>query len=191
MVRACLGLSTRQLAHYLGVSMGFVTHLEAGRKPLPGALLPRLLLLARLLPPPLGTGLPLPELPPPHDPLLPLPAPERLAPPLPDAPAPPEPETLRRRLRDQRLRLLTLSQHLAAEQARMAGLARRHHGLALLRAALPPPEAAEAAHYARWLARLSDDLTRDDPTPAVRAAALHLLAARVAGLRAEVAALAV
>ncbi len=39
------------LARYLGVSVGFVSHLEAGRKQLP---------LRRLLPPPLGQGPPAP-----------------------------------------------------------------------------------------------------------------------------------
>ncbi|WP_170170374.1 helix-turn-helix domain-containing protein [Hymenobacter perfusus] len=185
-VRAHLGVSLPQLARYLGVSASFVSHLEAGRKPLPAALLPRLLRLLSALPPPLGQGPPAVPLPPPYNPLLPLPAPEQLAPPLPEAPAP---EPLRRRLRDQRLRLLTLGTELAAAQTRAAALHHRRLGLARLHTLPPPPEAAEAAHLARWLQALAEDLRRDDPDPAARAAALHLLAARVAGLRAEVAAL--
>lgn len=190
LVRDHCGVSLPQLARYLGVSTGFVSHLEAGRKPLPATLLPRLLRLLPALPPPLGAGPPAPPPgPPPYDPLHPLPAPEWLAPPLPDAPAAPAPEPLRRRLRDQRLLLLTLGQRLAAAQLHAAALHHRRLGLARLLALPPPPEAAEAAHLARWCGRLTEDLTRDDPDPAARAAALHLLAARVAGLRAEVAAL--
>jgi len=189
-VRAHFGISLPQLARYLGVSTGFVSHLEAGRKPLPAALLPRLLWLLPALPPPLGQGPPAaPPLPLPYNPLRPLPAPELLAPPLPDAAAAPEPEMLRRRQRDQRLLLLTLGQRLASAQARAAVLHHRRLGLVRLHTLPPPPEAAEAAHLTRWLGGLAEDLQRDDPHPAARAAALHLLAARVAGLRAEVAAL--
>lgn len=191
-VRAHLGVSLPQLARYLGVTASFVSHLEAGRKPLPAALLLRLVQLLPALPPPLGQGPPAPPpLPAPFDPLHPLPAPEQLAPPLPYAPAAPAPDPLRRRLRDQRLRLLTLGTELAAAQTRAAALHHRRLGLGLLRTLPPPPEAAEAAHLARWLQTLADDLLRDDPDPAARAAALLLLAARVAGLRAEVAALGV
>ncbi|TGE19256.1 hypothetical protein [Hymenobacter elongatus] len=113
-VRAHLGISTRQLARYLGLSMGFVTHVEAGRKGLPPALGPRLLWLARLLPPPLGQGPPA-------------------------LPPPPAPEPLRRRLRDVRLCLLVVGRELARQQALAAALAHRRAGRARLQAAPPRP----------------------------------------------------
>ncbi|MCB2409369.1 hypothetical protein [Hymenobacter lucidus] len=188
-VRAHLGISVRQLARYLGVSMGFVTHVEAGRKGLPPTRVPRLLHLVLLLPPPLGQGPPTPPPPPaPYDPLRPLPAPDPALPPAP--PAPPAPEPLRRRLRDVRLRLLLVGRELVRQQRLAAALAHRHAGLRQLQAAAPPPEAAEAAHYARWLHELASDLARDEPDPAATAAAYLLLTARVAGLRAEAALLA-
>ncbi|MCR5887796.1 hypothetical protein LRS06_08395 [Hymenobacter sp. J193] len=188
-VRAHFGFSTRQLARYMNVSIGFVSHLEAGRKGLPPALAPRLLLLSHLLPPPLGQGpteAPEPLL---YDPYRPLPLPEVLGSEQPEAPVP-APELLGRRLRDCQLRLLTYGQQLARVQASANALARRRRGIAQLQAAAPPTEPMEAAHYARWLGELATDLAQADPDPAGAAAARHLLAARVAGLRAEVAALA-
>ncbi|UOQ54470.1 helix-turn-helix domain-containing protein [Hymenobacter cellulosivorans] len=180
-VRAHLGISIRQLARYLGVSMGFVTHIEAGRKGVPPALLPRLLRLAQLLPAPWGQGPPAPPPPPaPYDPLLPLPAPTSAQ----------VPEPLRQRLRDVRLRLLVVGRELARQQVLAAALAHRHAGLQLLHTAAAPPEPAEADHFAHWLHELALDLARDEPNPAATATTRHLLAARVAGLRAEAAALA-
>ena len=99
------------------------------------------------------------------------------------------PEAVRRRLRDARLQLLVLGQRLAAQQARAAIRAHRQHGLAQLQAAPAPSGAPEAAHYACWLADLAADLARDTPDPATTASTRRLLAARLAGLRAEVAAL--
>ncbi|RIY12837.1 hypothetical protein D0T11_03695 [Hymenobacter rubripertinctus] len=186
-VRAGLGLSGRQLGRYLGVSVGFVAQVEAGHKPLPLALVPRLLHLLPALPPPLGQGPVPPPAPVPYNVLLPLPAPEPLVPP---PPTPPDAGVLAARGRSVRLRLLRQGTALAAAQARAAALHQRRLALAHLLALPPPPEAAEAAHLARWLRGLTTDLTRDDPAPAARAAALRLLAARVAGLRAELAALA-
>ncbi|GAA4378384.1 helix-turn-helix transcriptional regulator [Hymenobacter koreensis] len=185
-VRLHLGLSMRQLARYLGVTAGFVNHLETGRRGLPPALAPRLLHLAQLLPPPLGPGPTTPPEPPVYAPLAPLPAPDAQLP-----PAPPDaaPEPLRRRRRDCQLRLLVQGQRLAQLQARAAVLAHRRWGLALLQITPAPPEPPEAARYARWLGELATDLARDEPDPAAAAATRHLLAARVAGLRAEVAAL--
>ncbi|MDB5270639.1 MAG: DNA-binding transcriptional regulator, XRE-family domain, partial [Hymenobacter sp.] len=57
-VRAHFGLSQQELARYLGVSAGFITHLEAGRKATPAAQALRLTRLARLLPPSEGHGPP-------------------------------------------------------------------------------------------------------------------------------------
>ena len=68
-------------------------------------------------------------------------------------------------------------------------MAHRRWGLAQLQAASAPLEPAEATRSARWLSELTTDLARDEPDPAATAAARRLLAARVAGLRAEVAAL--
>ncbi|MFD2787546.1 helix-turn-helix domain-containing protein [Hymenobacter rubripertinctus] len=189
-IRAYFGLSQRQLARYLRVSYGFVTHLEAGRKELPLALVTRLLYLLQQLPPLLGQGVPAPAAPGFYDPLAPLPPPEPgLAGAEQPGPVPPDPDPLRRRLRDTRLRLLVQGQQLALFQRRAAALAHRHQALARLQAAAPPPDPTEAAHYAHWLAGLAADLTCDEPNPAATAAARLLLVARIAGLRAEVATL--
>ncbi|UOQ72156.1 hypothetical protein [Hymenobacter cellulosilyticus] len=187
-IRAHLVLSTRQLARYLGVSTGFVSHVEAGRRGLPPALAPRLLRLSALLPPPLGQGPPALPTPDSFDPQAPLPPPDAQLPTLP-VPAPAS-KQLQRRLHDCRLLLLTHGQELARLQARATLLARRRYGLAQLQTVTAFPEPAEAVHYARWLAELVADLALTEPHPANAAASFHVLAARVAGLRAEVAALA-
>ena len=186
-VRQHLALSVRQLGRYLGVSAAFVAQLESGHRGLPPTLAPRLIQLSRLLPPPLGQGPPAPPAAALYDPLAPLPPPEQLS--GEEATPAAAPKPLRRRLRDTRLLLLVLGQRLAAQQARAAALAHRQRGLAQLRAAPAPPAAPEAAHYARWLAGLATDLARDTPDPATTAATRRLLAARLTGLRAEVAAL--
>ncbi|GAA4033926.1 hypothetical protein GCM10022409_17820 [Hymenobacter glaciei] len=186
-VRARFGLSVRQLARYLGVSAGFVSHLETGRKQAPEALALRLLPLARLLPPPLGSG--------PPDDAPPAPGPD--ADPLTQALALATPETatgawpapVRRRVGACRLQALAVAQRLAGLQARTEALAHRRRGLARLAAAPVPPDPAEAARYARWLSELAEDLALAEPNPAAAATARQLLAARLAGLRAEVAAL--
>ena len=184
-VRAYFGVSQRQLARYLRVSGGFVTHLEAGRKELPLALVPRLLFLSQPLPP-LEQAPPHP--PARYDPLAPLPPPEPgLAGTEQPGSVSPAPDPIRHRLRDMRLRLLVHGQQLAVQQQRAATLAHRHRGLAQLQAAPPPPDPTEAAHYAHWLAGLVTDLAHAEPNPAAAAAARLLLVARVAGLRAEVA----
>jgi transcriptional regulator with XRE-family HTH domain len=184
-VRAHFGLTLQQLARYLGVSVGFVAHLEAGRRPLPAALADRLIHLGRLLPPPLGQGPPAPP---------DAPAPDlfgTLAPPAaPASPEPLDPEPLRRRLRDCRLKVLVLGQQLDGLHARAAALARRRRGLAQLMAATPPAAPAEAAHYAHWLAELAEDLALADPRPAATATQRLLLAVRVGALQAEAEALA-
>ena len=70
-VRVHFGLSQQQLADWLGLGVGFVGTIEKGRRPLPAALTGRLLVLARLLPPPLGSGPPAPAPLLPHPPALP------------------------------------------------------------------------------------------------------------------------
>lgn len=184
-VREYFGLTVRQLARYLGVSSGFVSHLEAGRRGLPPALAPRLLRLTSLLPPPLGQGPSAAEAPPaPFDPLAALPAPD----PLVRLPAEPvSVEQLRRPWRRYQLQLLEQGQRLALFQRQTAALAHRRRGVALLRAAPAPTHPAEAAHYACWLEELTADLALADPDPGARAATGRLLAARVAGLRATLA----
>lgn len=189
-VRAHLGLSTRQMARYLQVSKGFVSHVETGRRGLSATQMLRLLGLIKLLPPPLGQGAPAVPEPAVYYPLAPLPVPDALLVAWPESAPAPSTEALRRRLRDCRLLLLTHGQELARLQRHAARLARRRWGLARLQAMPPFPDPAEAAHFARWLADLADDLALDEPSPAT-AAAYRVLAARVAGLRAEVAALAV
>lgn len=170
-VRAHFGLSQQQLARYLGVSTGFVTHLEAGRKPLPLALLARLTRLALLLPPPEGHG---PPLPPPASATPTNPAALPTGPATPLAAAP-----LHKRVRACRLRAAVLGQQLARLHARAAAHFRRAQGLAQLQAALGP-DAAEA----RWLRELAEDVAAAAPGPAA-ASAQVLLAVRVAALTAE------
>ncbi|UOQ54472.1 helix-turn-helix domain-containing protein [Hymenobacter cellulosivorans] len=193
-VRHHFGFSVRQLASYLGVSAGFITHMETGRKGMPASLLPRLTVLSRLLPPPLGQGPPAAPEPPEsaiYDTLAPLPAPDPL---LQDTELPgattPAAEPLRQHLRDVRQKLLQYGQRLAQQQSRAVLLARRRRGVAQLQTAPFPTEPAETARYARWLGELATDLARDEPDPTQAAADRLLLAARVAALRAEVALLA-
>ncbi|UOQ73709.1 helix-turn-helix domain-containing protein [Hymenobacter cellulosilyticus] len=187
-VRAHFGLTVRQLARYLGVSSGFVSHLEAGRRGLSPALAPRLLVLTPLLPPPLGRARhPLLRPPPPSIHWRPCPPRRCRA----AAPGPATTEHLRRYWRRYwrryQLQLLSQGQQLALFQRQAAALEHRRAGLVLLRAATPPTDPAEAAHYARWLDELAADLTVADPDPAATAATGRLLAARVAGLRATLA----
>ncbi|MCC2546136.1 helix-turn-helix domain-containing protein [Hymenobacter sp. BT175] len=177
-VRAHFGLSIQQLARYLGVSRGFVAHIEAGRRGLPAALAPRLLHLSCGLPPPLGQGppasVPLPASPDP------LPAPEAL-PAEATAPAP-----LRARLLTCRLRLLEAGRRLAEAERIAADREHRRRGLHQLQALPPPPAPAEAARYARWLTELDEDLAHNEPDPTARAVAHCLLKGRIAGLHAEI-----
>ncbi|RIY08274.1 XRE family transcriptional regulator [Hymenobacter rubripertinctus] len=181
-------MTGRQLARYLGVTPGFVHHLETGRRSLSARLAPRLVALSRLLPPPLGQGPPVAPEPDFYDPLAPLPLPEQLL----GSTAPTAavaPDALHQRVRDTRLLLLVLGQRLARQQQQAAAMARRRRGLTQLRASAAPADAAEAAHYTKWLAGLTLDLELDEPEPAATTTTRWLLAARVAGLRAEVAAL--
>ena len=181
-VRAHFGLSQQQLARYLGVSVGFVSHLEAGRKPQPLAVALRLLVLARLLPPPLGSGPPIATAPAPGI------GPLDLALGLVPAETTSWPALVRRRVRRCCQQALVVAQRLATLQARAAAFAHRRRGLAQLGAA--PSAPSEATRYAHGLRELAQDLALADPDPAAAATAQQLLAARLAGLRTEVAALA-
>uniref|UniRef100_UPI00190F9A77 helix-turn-helix domain-containing protein n=1 Tax=Hymenobacter sp. IS2118 TaxID=1505605 RepID=UPI00190F9A77 len=125
LVRTALGLSQAQLARFLGVAAPVLAHYEAGRRLPPAAVAERLLPLARLLPPPLGSGLP--------ETVLPAPDPDPdavvwwLA--LPAGTSAGVPEPVRRRVRDCRLLALGLHQQLARLQGRATGLAHRRRGL--------------------------------------------------------------
>ena len=168
LVRAHFGLSQLQLARYLGVSAGFVAHLEAGRKAPAATTVGRLTPLAALLPPPEGSG----------SPAAPVPAATAANPAaLPDGPATPlAPEPLRRRQLACRLQAALLTQRLLRLQKRAAALTRCRRGLAQLRAAVAPTAPAEAARYARWLMEQAEDLAFAKRDPAVRAATQVLLA---------------
>ena len=167
-IRTWYGLSQQQLARYLGVSAAFVGHLEAGRKALPLALAARLRPLAQGVPAPVALPHRLPPLPPPD-----LPA---------GAPA-----AVWQRHRTLCQLAHAVGQQLEVAQARAAAQAARHRGLTRL-AALPPPAApAEAAHRAAWLLSLTHDLTLVYPDPDHAATAARLLAARLAGVRTELA----
>lgn len=185
-VRAHFGLSQQQLAAWLGVTVGFVGALDTGRAALPAARVPRLLVLARLLPPPLGTG---PPAPPPAEvpPIMaaPLPLPPLATDPL----GVPDPVPLRAAARAARLAALTAERKLLHLHARAAALALRRRGLAQLRAAPPPPEAAEATRWATWLADIAAELLAADPHPARTAAQCQLLAVRAATRATEAATL--
>ncbi len=177
-MRAHFGLTQHELARYLGVSAGFVGHLEAGRKRPPLAAVQRLTRLALLLPPPEGYG----------PPAAPAPAatPDNPAA-LPDGPATPlAPGLLHGRRRACLLQAAALGQQLRRLQARAAALACRRRGLARLQTAFGP--AADAAD-ARWLAGLAEDVAAADRDPAAAASAQVLLAVRIAALTAEAEAL--
>ena len=191
-VRAHFGLTQAELARYLGTSSARVAVVEAGRR---RATVPQNKLLddlARLLPPPEGSGLPTPVF---EKPALPAETPAATLPafgPLPAAP-------LRHRLRQvlasaARLRLLVHQQRKGYVLQQ-----RRQWGLGVLQAGLlagpgPAPDAAAQAHRLRWLAALAADVAAAVPSPAAQAAhalavvrllALDLEAATLAQLLAE------
>ncbi|MFD2784517.1 helix-turn-helix domain-containing protein [Hymenobacter rubripertinctus] len=182
-VRAHFGLSQEELGRYLGLTRAQVAHLEAGRRRATPQADARLRLLARLLPPPEGTGPVAPAFaarPPAEAPALLLPD----FGPLPAAP-------LRRRQRQVLAQAARLRWTLHRGSKGLALQQRRAWGLAELRAALPPPtaDAAEQAHCARWLATLAADVAALAPTPAA-AAARALAVLRLLALDGESAALA-
>ena len=167
-IRTWYGLSQQQLARDLGVSAAFVGHLEAHRKVRPPALEARLLPLAHGVPAPVALPYRLPPLPPP-------------------APPAGAPAAVRQRHRTLCLLAHAVGRQLEVAQARAAAQAARHRGLTRL-AALPPPAApAEAAHRAAWLLSLTHDLALAYPDPDHAATAARLLAARLAGVRTELA----
>jgi len=176
-VRQWFGLSQAQLARYLGVRVPAVAHAEAGRRPLPVRALARLRPLALAVPAPdaateAAAGLPLPWRPPPP-------------PPQPPAGLP---EPLRRRHRDLRLLAQSLIGRLTKQQVHAAALAARRRGLAQL-AGLLPPIPVESVAWRAWVADLFAELALADPDPAAAAVETRLLAARLAGIRAELSAL--
>ena len=180
-VRAWFGLSQPELARYLGLSAAALAHAEAGRRPLPARALARLRPVAAVVPaadeypaPPRALAVPL---------LPPLPSP--LLPPLPAD----LPEPLRRRHRDLHQLARSLAVRLARQQAQAAALAARRRGLARL-ASLLPPIPVEAVAWRAWVAGLLTALALAAPDPAAAAVEARLLAARLAGVRAELAALA-
>jgi len=188
LVRAGLGLSQQQLADWLGVTVGFVGGLEAGRKELPAARAARLLVLVQRLPPPDHPAPPLPAAPAPV-PLAYAPAgPSAAAAALAAAADPlgaPAPGPLRTAARTARLAALAAERALLRAHARALALAQRRRGLAALLAAAPPPDPAEAARWAPWLASLAAGLAAADPRPAQAAAQRHALAVRAAARHAE------
>lgn len=176
LVRAHFGLTQPELARYLGVSAAVLAHYETGRRLAPAAALVRLTRLARLLPPPEGTG-PAEALAPEATPANPAALPAGT----PLAPAP-----LHNRWRDCRLQALLLTQQLQRLQRRAAVLDRRRRGLAQLQAALTAdPDPAEAARLAGWLAEVAEDLAAADCNPAAAASDQVLLAVRIAALTTE------
>lgn len=181
--RAHFALTQAELAHYLEVSVAQLTSVELGRRRLGPAAARRLAPLLDHLPPPVGGGRPLPEVPaPPTAPLYPA-------------------EAARLRVRLRRIRHLAqeLADTLAATERVEAAHQRRRQGLAALRTALlptaldspspiPPSPFADAAHDAAWLGRLdaATAATRR-PAPATvghQALRLRLLLEEAAGLAA-------
>ncbi|MBC7446709.1 MAG: hypothetical protein H7330_01465 [Hymenobacteraceae bacterium] len=195
-VRVHFGLSQAELGRYLGVSAGQVAHAEAGRRRLPALLTLRLTRLARLLPPPEGTGPPafVPEVLPTGPPIF---APVVLvSEPLP-VPGPLAVGPLRQRQRQCARHLVLLRRDWHALAALATRRDHRRWVLAVLAGGLVPHPAdvaaaapAEQAHQRRWLAELAAAV----PAPAARRpeprTALTLLLLRLAATEAEAAALA-
>jgi transcriptional regulator with XRE-family HTH domain len=186
-VRAHFGLTQAELAHYLGTSSARIADFEAGRRRASGPQNKLLDDLARLLPPPEGSGLPAPVF---EKPTLPAETPAATLPafgPLPAAP-------LRHRQRQvlaqaARLRLLLHQQGkgYVLQQRRQWGLGVLQAGLL----AVPGPAAPDAtaqAHRLRWLATLAADVAAAVLSPAAEAAhALQVV--RLLALELEAAAL--
>ena len=193
LVRTHFGLAQPELAAYLGVSPRQIGNVEAGRRRLTPLANLRLVRLARLLPPPDGTGPAAPEAPVYASPATPgvLFGPE--------LPLPPEVGTaaLAKRQRQLTRRLATLRRDLYALTDRLTHAARRRWALPLLQQALLQPVAAEdpaaatpaeLAHAAHWLAVLAaSPVLRRGPDVA---AATALLLVRLAATEAQIATLA-
>ena len=179
-VRAHFGLTQAELGRYLGVRREQVGYVEAGQRGSSPAAERRLLPLGLLLPERPDAGPP---------PLLAAGPPAPPAAPGPDADA----AALRKRLRRCRHQTAKLRYELENQAARAQAHARRLRGLAQLQAELLAPAATGAApgpdaeRARRWLAELAANPPPLPPPPEPTAQAL--LAARLRGLAAEVAAL--
>jgi len=186
-VREHFGLTQAELGRYLGVNNRQISNLEAGRRLASAAVNQRLERLARLLPPPEGTGPTLPASSP-----LALPdasATEALAA-LPDF-GPLAAGPLQARQRQVASQAAALRWGLHRDGKRETLQQRREWGLAVLQAALPGEgaDAVERAHIARWLRVLAADVVAAVPGPeAVAARALAVV--RLLALDVEAAALA-
>ncbi len=174
-VRAHFSLSQDDLARYLGVTRTQIAHLEAGRRRASASQNKLLDDLARLLPPPEGSG---PLAPIFEKPTLLAVPPAPALPSLSQLPAAP----LRQRQRQvlaqaARLRLLLHQQGKGYVLQQ-----RRQWGLGVLQAGLlaGPTDAAQQAHRLRWLATLAADVAAAAPSPAAEAGqalqVVHLLA---------------
>jgi transcriptional regulator with XRE-family HTH domain len=145
------GLSQPELVAYLGVTRAQVGHVETGRTNFSPAAARRLLHLAELLPPPHGSGQPLP------------PAAKEAA---------PDVDPLRQRRCRHLAGQARFELHGLRERLRAGDYRRR--ALAQLRAALlpdvPPPgvpnPSFDATHAARWLARLEANTPDGAPVAA-------------------------
>ncbi|HEX8326554.1 MAG TPA: helix-turn-helix transcriptional regulator [Hymenobacter sp.] len=191
-IRGHFGLTQAELGRYLNVSSGYVAHLEAGRRRATPLANLRLARLARLLPPPEGTGVAAPPAPayvtpaaqPLFGPELPLPGPLAAGP-------------LQKRQRQCARRLALLRRDLYVLTDRAAAQERRRWALPVLEALLTPhphdPAGAtpeEQAHLRRWLAELAAKLPAAPARRPDAPTGLALLLVRMAALEAEAATLA-
>ncbi len=182
-VRAHFGLTQEALGRYLGTSAPYIGHLEAGRRRASASQNKLLDDLARLLPPPEGSGPPAPVF---DKPALPAAPPVPVLPSTDSLPAAP----LRQRQRQvlaqaARLRLLLHQQGKGYVLQQ-----RRQWGLGVLQAGLlaGPTDAAQQAHRLRWLATLAADVAAAAPSHAAEAGqALQVV--RLLALELEAAAL--
>lgn len=187
-VRAQFGLTQAELARYLSTSSARIADFEAGRRRASDPQNKLLDDLARLLPPPKGSGPPAPAF---EKPALPVEAPA--APDLPAfSPLPAAP--LRQRQRQVLAQAARLQLLLHQSGKGMALQQRRQWGLGVLQAGLlaapvsATPNPAAQAHRLRWLATLAADVATVAPSPAAEATrALQVV--RLLALKLEAAAL--
>ncbi|MGY3091004.1 transcriptional regulator with XRE-family HTH domain [Hymenobacter sp. UYAg731] len=185
-IRTHFGLTQAELGRYLGVSERQIAHLEAGRRRASLQANRRLERLARLLPPPEGTGPSAPAFSGLAGPEAPAALPTGLPEFGPLAPAP-----VRKRQRQVAAQAAALRWALHRAGKRAALQHRRQWGLGQLQAAPAAgfPDAAELAHFTRWLQVLAADVAAAVPGPA--AVARQVLAVvRLHALDSETAALA-
>ena len=186
-VRGHFGLTQAELARSLGVSPGQVAHLEAGRRRLPALLNLRLVRLARLLPPPEGSGPPGFGAAP-----TPLPRPMALFEALPVT-GPLAAGPLIRRQRQCARRLALLRRDLYALTARATRHDQRRWAVGVLASVgdldPAPADPRAEAHLRDWLTELAAAVP---PPPALRPdtrTAQALLLVRIAAVEAEAATL--